>query len=118
MECPVSLSKLSELNTFKLFDDHITAPLRGFANVDDYYSRCSCRQFLKSIQVPTLICHAADDPFMTTDAIPDEDELSEQVTLELSETGGHVGFIAGKLPWKPIYWLEHRIPEFLGDYVG
>jgi predicted alpha/beta-fold hydrolase len=34
-------------------------------------------------------------------------------TLELSETGGHAGFITGAIPGKPIYWLDNRIPDFL-----
>jgi predicted alpha/beta-fold hydrolase len=48
---------------------------------------------------------------MTPDVLPDEHELSESVTLELSTRGGHVGFIGGKL-W-PETWLEKRIHRFL-----
>ena len=54
---------------------------------------------------------------MTTAAIPDESELSSAVTLELSDRGGHVGFIAGVLPWHPGYWLEQRIPEFIRGHL-
>jgi hypothetical protein len=107
---------VDELNTFYTFDDHITAPLHGFENADDYYQKCSSRQFLKNIQKPTLIIHAKDDPFMWKHTAPEETELSPAVHLELSESGGHVGFISGKFPWKAEYWLESRIQQWLENH--
>ncbi len=106
-----------KLKTFVEFDDALTAPTHGFKNAQDYYQRCSSRQFLKHIDKPTLIIHSKDDPFMTQQAIPGEDEISSQVTLELSEHGGHVGFIGGSL-LKPEYWLEKRIIDFIQPYLG
>ncbi|MEJ2687341.1 MAG: hydrolase [Gammaproteobacteria bacterium] len=109
MELPIAVEKLTAMRTFREFDDQVTAPLHGFRNADDYYRRCSSRQFLATITVPTLIIHSLDDPFMTPQAVPADDELSPQVTLELSDSGGHVGFVSGTLPWRPHYWLEERI---------
>jgi len=104
---------LNNINTFYEFDDQITAPLHGFKNADDYYQRCSCRSFLKTIARPTLILHAEDDPFMTGDVIPRENELSAEVTLELSFNGGHVGFISGKSPWQSFSYIDRKIPVWL-----
>jgi hypothetical protein len=56
--------------------------------------------------------HSRDDPFMTQAVIPEQHELAESVTLELSEHGGHVGFVSGGL-LKPEFWLEQRIIKFL-----
>lgn len=109
---PASLHPALDLDTirdFNAFDDCITAPLNGFGGVFDYYQRASCRQFLPHIQTPTLIIQAADDPFMFPATLPFEHELGPDVTLELSRHGGHVGFIAGHLPGRPVYWLEERI---------
>ncbi|NIL93591.1 MAG: hydrolase, partial [Woeseiaceae bacterium] len=89
--------------TFAEFDDAVTAPLHGFRNKDDYYDKCSSLHFLKDIVRPTLIVNALDDPFMTPEVIPDADKLSESVTLEVSDAGGHVGFIGGGMPWRPHY---------------
>jgi predicted alpha/beta-fold hydrolase len=91
------------------FDDRLTAPLHGFADAEDYYARCSSRGFLHRIRCPTLILHAADDPFMRPDVVPRPEELSSDVTLELSPRGGHVGFVSGV----GRYWLEDRVPEFI-----
>jgi predicted alpha/beta-fold hydrolase len=99
--------------TFAEFDDAVTAPLHGFRNKDDYYDKCSSAQFLKDVQRPTLIVNALDDPFMTPEVIPDEDQLSEYVTLEVADSGGHVGFIDGGTPWRPSFYLPGRLMEFL-----
>ena len=112
--CPVDVD-LREIRDFNSFDDRITAPLNGFDGVFDYYTRASCRQFLPRITNRTLILQAADDPFMFPSTVPFEHELGPGVTLELARHGGHVGFVAGALPWRPIYWLEDRILGFLRE---
>ncbi|WP_133127942.1 hydrolase [Legionella nagasakiensis] len=112
------LRYVDSLRCFWTFDDHITAPLHGFANVHAYYREASSWQYLSKIATPTLIIHALDDPFMTPDVLPKEGELSHCVTLELSRKGGHVGFISGHVPGLPIYWLDHRIPEHLKNYLN
>jgi len=114
---PVDIDKLAECTTFRRFDDAFTAPLHGFENVDDYYIKSSSRRYLRHIRIPVLLLHAVDDPFMTPSVIPDMTELSDSVILELSEKGGHAGFVGGSLPWQPEYWLEKRIPEYLYQYL-
>jgi predicted alpha/beta-fold hydrolase len=103
--------------TFADFDDAVTAPLHGFSGKDEYYDRCSSIDFLADIRRPTLIINALDDPFMTPAAIPDEDRLSEDVQIEVSSSGGHVGFVGGSLPWRPDYYLPSRIIGFLDDSI-
>lgn len=107
---------LQKISNFWQFDDQITAPLHGFEGVDDYYRQASSRQYLANIARNTLIIHALDDPFMSENTLPTADELSSATTLEISPYGGHVGFIGGHLI-KPDFWLERRIPEYLGEYL-
>lgn len=104
--------------TFAEFDDSVTAPLHGFNGRNDYYDRCSSEHFLHAIERPTLIINALDDPFMTPEVIPTVDRLSEDVTLEISKQGGHVGFIGGGTPWRPTFYLPGRIIEFLESYAA
>lgn len=113
-QLPWPAERISELNTFRRFDNEITAPLNGFRDVDDYYTRASSKQYLKAIQVPTLLIQARDDPFLPATALPQDDDLSPTVTLELSNRGGHVGFVSGRNPVRPQYWLEQRIIRHLG----
>ncbi|MDJ0750666.1 MAG: hydrolase [Woeseiaceae bacterium] len=105
--------KAMQARTFADFDDWVTAPLHGFSGMQDYYDRCSSTSFLKGVRRPTLIINALDDPFMTRDVIPAPDALSREVTLEVAEAGGHVGFIDGGTPWRPTFYLPGRILEFL-----
>ena len=107
---------LADLDTFYKFDDEVTAPLHGFQGAGDYYTRNSSRQFVPKIQVPTLILHARDDPFMFSDTAPSEQELPQNVWLEIPQHGGHVGFISGWFPGWADYWGEKRIVQWLsGD---
>lgn len=115
---PEAIKKAAECNCFWTFDDQVTAPLYGFNSVHTYYRECSSRKYLKHITTPTLIIHALDDPFMTTEVLPSENELSDSVILELSKKGGHVGFITGNTPGVPVYWLDQRIPEYISEQLG
>jgi predicted alpha/beta-fold hydrolase len=104
--------------TFAEFDDAVTAPLHGFSGMQDYYDRCSATRFLDKIERPTLIINAVDDPFMSPAVIPSAEKLSDQVTLEVSEHGGHVGFVSGGTPWRPTFYLPGRLIEFLEFYTA
>lgn len=117
MSLPIDKDKALTCKTLRQYDDLVTAPLHGFSDADDYYSKSSSRQYLSAIQTPTLILHAKNDPFMTAAAIPAADELSDRVTLEMAQNGGHVGFISGYIPFRPRYWLEHRISKFFADQI-
>ena len=114
MASPLAVD-VDEYTSFREFDDAVTAPLHGFDGVDHYYRASSSRQYLKHIRVKTRLIHALDDPFMFADSAPRQDELSSSIELLLSPHGGHVGFVAGRLPWKPVYWHEDRIIEFLTE---
>ncbi|WP_285164130.1 hydrolase [Shewanella goraebulensis] len=112
-DMPVTAKEIDNLTTFHLFDDKVTAPLHGFSDVFDYYTRASGKPFLKHVKKSTLVIHAQDDPFMTDAVIPSNAELSEHVQYELHKNGGHVGFISGGVPWKPTFYLESRIIQFI-----
>lgn len=107
----IKRKEIHNIKTFWEFDAAYTAPIHGFTSAQDYYTKNSARVFLKDIRTPTLIIHALDDPFMSPEVLPHKNELSEYITLEVSENGGHVGFIGGSI-FKPKFWLEERIVEF------
>jgi len=107
------LGDLSAIKSFWQYDDRVVARLHGFRDVHHYYQQSSSRQYLHKINIATLIIQAADDPFMTPNILPTNEELSSSVTLEVTKYGGHVGFISGNNPLHPTYWLESRIVDFL-----
>lgn len=114
---PIDIATLSKVDKIRELDGQYTVPVHGFTSVDQYYAIASSRQYLRHIQIPTLLLQAKDDPFMTSEVIPTHNELSSQITLEVTETGGHVGFVSGTVPWRPQYWLEERVPLFLKAYL-
>lgn len=115
---PIDLSDLERCNDFWSFDDHVTAPLHGFHSAEEYYRKSSCRQFLSGIRTPTLLLHAADDPFLLRSAVPGNEELSATTTLQLTRRGGHVGFVAGRNPLKPDYWIDARLMAWFATHVN
>lgn len=112
IDSPLNVN-IDQFNSFREFDNDVTAPLHGFSGVDEYYQQSSCRQYLHNIQIPTCVIHSQDDPFMFPDSIPDEDEVSEYVEMQISCQGGHVGFVSGTFPWKAKYLHEELILDFL-----
>jgi predicted alpha/beta-fold hydrolase len=107
---------LNTLTSFRDFDDLITGPIHGFDSAEEYYKKCSCRQYLKKNQITTLILHSKDDPFLPVSAIPEAHELGSDTTMELSNNGGHVGFISQAKSGSLGYWLESRILSYLDDF--
>lgn len=108
---------LSKIQSFWQYDDQVVAPLHGFKDVNDYYTRSSARQFLAKIRAPTLMIQAKDDPFMTEAILPTACELAPQVNLEIYSGGGHVGFVRGSRGFGIDYWLDGRITSFLGEML-
>jgi hypothetical protein len=94
--------------TLRDFDDAVTAPLHGFHGADDYYARSSAGPLLPDVLTPTLLLNAANDPFLPRAALPLQEALPPAVTLEVTEHGGHVGFVHGAPPGR-IDWLAQRI---------
>jgi len=101
------------ITDFKGFDDRYTAPINGFRDAEDYWSKCSSSRVLATITVPTLIVNALDDPFLARSCYPvSQAEDSRLVYLEMPVSGGHVGFVQFNSDGS--YWSENRAVEFLG----
>jgi uncharacterized protein len=106
-------ARLRSARTFREFDDAVTAPLHGFRDADDYYTRCSSQHFIGDIRVPTLLLHAADDPFLPAAHFPAAAVATNPaVSAVITPAGGHVGFIEGP-PWAPRFWAEAEAARFL-----
>lgn len=109
----VDLQTVLQAKTFFDYDDQFTAPLNGFAGAADYYRLSSSKPYLKNINTNTLIVHAQDDPFSTVEMIPAASELGVGIRLELSQKGGHLGFVARGKGLAPKYWIANRISSYL-----
>ena len=95
--------------SLRQFDDLYTAPRSGYANVEDYYHRASSKHVLHSIDIPTHIISAEDDPMIDPTPIRDA-KRSPTVTLQLTRFGGHLGYVS---PPGRTTWLEEQIVQQL-----
>lgn len=96
---------------FRQFDGLYTAPMHGFDNTDDYWSRASSKGGLRHVSLPTLILNARNDPFLPAEALPEESDVSAHVELDYPEQGGHAGFVSGPFPGN-LEWLPARLFDF------
>lgn len=114
---PLTPRKVRRLSSIEQFDELYTAPIHGFLDAQDYYQKSSAKAFLQHIDIPTLIIHSSDDPFLSDAVIPTADEIPPSVHYELTSGGGHVGFVSGSV-FKPTFWLNQRIPEFIRSQLA
>jgi len=108
----LDMNGLGKMRTFAEFDDRFTAPMNGFRDAKDYWTKCSSLPVLEKIRVPTLLVNALNDPFLPEKCYPREASASNTFfDLETPKTGGHVGFIETKKDG--FYWSERRAVRFL-----
>jgi predicted alpha/beta-fold hydrolase len=99
------------IRTVREFDERITAPHGGFRDAAEYYARSSAGPWLARVERPLLVLAAADDPVIPIASVT-RWPLSPTVTLQVTATGGHVGFLApSRAPGR--FWAADRAMAFL-----
>jgi predicted alpha/beta-fold hydrolase len=100
--------------TLREFDNVVTAPLHGFRDTDDYWTRASAKPLLGRIAVPTLLVNARNDPFLPAAALPRPDEVSLHVHCDFPSEGGHAAFVSGPFPGN-LNWMPRRVTAFFEE---
>jgi uncharacterized protein len=98
--------------TIREFDRRFTAPLSGFADVDDYYTRASSGPLLSKIAVPTLIVAAASDPIVPVAPFK-RASYSPTTQLAITPCGGHLGYVGARGDDPDCRWLDWRVVEWV-----
>lgn len=107
---------IESITTLMEFDDKFTAPIHGFKNAIDYYTRNSSIHFIKNIEIPTLIISAKNDPFLGKECFPDYDAIRNvNLKIEYPNFGGHVGFTL--FNQNGLYWSELKALEFIQSKI-
>jgi predicted alpha/beta-fold hydrolase len=120
-DVPVDLAAARAARTLWAFDDAVTAPLHGFPDAETYYARSSSLGYLAGIRRPVLCLSAVDDPFVPPAVLDDVAAVARtqaHLTLDFPARGGHVGFVGGALPWRPVYFAERRMVDWLATHLG
>ncbi len=98
--------------TFAVYDRLATAPINGFADERDYWTRASSGPYLARIRRPCLLINARNDPFIPAATLPTAAVAgSRWLEAAFLPEGGHVGFLEG--PWGGRSWAERRALAFL-----
>jgi uncharacterized protein len=112
------LSPLRGVTTVRGFDEAFTAPHHGFRDASDYYYRASALRVAAGIRVPALILTAEDDPFVPTRPFRDPALTGNaNVTLVITDHGGHCAFVERSAPGYDGYWAEREIMRFVGAHA-
>jgi predicted alpha/beta-fold hydrolase len=96
------------------FDNAFTAPLHGFKDTDDYWTRASAKPHLSKIQVEALVVNAVNDPFIPPESLPKAHEVGRFVKLWQPPRGGHVGFAADC--WRQFPGHLQTLPKVVGEF--
>jgi len=107
----IDVLRVSQARDLREFDDAYTAPMHGFRNALDYWTRASSKPWLRSIAVPCLVLNARNDPFLPEPSLPGPDDCSPSVLLHQPAAGGHAGFVTGAFPGHG-RWLPQRLARF------
>ncbi len=100
--CEAEVQAIEGARTIYELDDRFVAPRNGYSGADEYYRENAALRTLASIRIPTLVIHAADDPWVPLDAHASYPWVRNPSLVPLfSRTGGHVGFHGrgSPLPW-------------------
>jgi predicted alpha/beta-fold hydrolase len=110
----VDLAAARRARDFWPFDDAATGPLHGFSGAADYYARSSSIDFVSRITTRTLCVSAEDDPFLPRGVLERLRAcVAPSVELMITPTGGHVGFVAAGSRFRPRYWAEELVVDWL-----
>jgi hypothetical protein len=107
----IDVVRIAHARDLRDFDDAYTAPMHGFRNALDYWTRASSKPWLAHIATPTLVLNARNDPFLPASALPGPADCSASVLLHQPEQGGHASFPTGMFPAN-LSWLPRRLGRF------
>lgn len=106
---------LSPAQSLLAFDEVYTAPRNGFVHAGDYYRSSSAIRWIERIQIPGLVIHALDDPF-----IPAESFASilwpPRLVFEMVPHGGHLGYWSHRAWDGDRRWLDARIVHWFRSH--
>lgn len=110
----IDVMRINQARDLRDFDNAYTAPMHGFRDATDYWQQSSSKPWLKTIQTPTLVLNARNDPFLPEQVLPGPGYGSPAVVFHQPSQGGHVGFVTGMWPGN-LSWLPRRLGRFFGE---
>ena len=105
-----------KLNLYE-FDNLYTSVRAGYKDADEYYEKNSSIHFLSTIELPTFILHARDDPFIsrrTLSTIPQKvNPRNQHIDVLITKQGGHVGWLGQSSQRGDMRWMDDIIVKWV-----
>lgn len=110
------LSRAKGVKSLREFDDKVTAPYCGFNGAADYYERAAAARVIDRIAIPTLILHAANDPFIRiTPETRAKIAANPKIVFHECDDGGHCSFLADANGYDG-RWAERELIEYFRKF--
>jgi hypothetical protein len=107
-------AEIGQIRSMRLFDEHIVARYGGFAGADDYYASAASSRFADRLNIPTLILHSLDDPFIRMSPETRAALIANpNVTFVETQRGGHCAFLETARNGGDGRWAEKTLLGFL-----
>lgn len=108
--------KIFSVKTIAEFDNHFTAPQFGYANWKEYYTAAQITPYIDKFSIPVFGLNALDDPMQPGENLPflEATKKGSNLSLIVTERGGHLGFLESPLPFRtPFHYMERIVGEFV-----
>jgi len=106
---------LQAISSFDDFHDQFTLKLLDFENVEDFYEKSSCGNYLEGVSKPVFILNAQNDPMLGPGCFPyDQIKDHRYVYMETPTYGGHVGFT---IPGQEESYIELSAEKFFNEII-
>ncbi|MEL6925099.1 MAG: alpha/beta fold hydrolase [Bacteroidota bacterium] len=103
--------KLDQVDQWRDFDEHFSAPLSGFETADAFYEYASAANFMSTITIPVLLVNTQNDPIIPPACTPVQlCQRHPSIFLEQPKVGGHIGFMTSD---RSVSWMETRAMDFI-----
>jgi predicted alpha/beta-fold hydrolase len=87
------MEEIEKIKSIRAFNEQVIFTFYGYHHLTEYYSECSCDQFMPKISVPTFIGNAWNNPFLGKGSYPMELARNHSfIYLEIPKYGEHCGF--------------------------
>lgn len=112
---PALIEAAGAIRSIRDYDGKVAAAMHGFSSADDLYAHTASAPHLHQIRLPTLVVHAADDPWVPVSAYRAVDWDANPALLPvITSGGGHCGFHATD---DPVPWHDRLVLRFLQSMV-
>ncbi len=104
-----------KIKTFDELNEQVSIKAFGYADLEEFYHKASCINYVEDIDRPVFVLNAKNDPLLGSDCYP-EAMIQKHPFLygEFPRHGGHVGFTISGDKYS---YIERRAERFINEVI-